>query len=106
MLYTGIVFSFSMRTAWTTSPGLVQPASLTRSWAMKFNSDPESTKAFTRCQLPSSRHILTSKLKQVLASFGDSITTQAPRVGLLSSCLGPVIGGPLNCVEFGQLAAM
>src|SRR6266480_5429869 len=105
MPYTGIVFPFSMRTAWTTSPGSVQPASLTRSWATKFNLDPESTKAFTRCQLPSSRHTSTSKLKQVLASFGDSITIWALRAGLLSSYLGSVVGGPLYCVEFGQLAA-
>src|SRR5438552_11594443 len=106
MPYIGIVLPSSMHTAWTTSSGSTRPASLTRSWATKFNSDPESTKAFTWCQLPSSRHISMSKLRQVLVSFDDSATTRAPRAGLLPTCLGPVIAGPLNCVELGQFVAI
>src|SRR5437667_8763242 len=105
MLYTGIVLPSSMRTAWTTSSGLTQPASLTRSWAMKFNSDPELTKAFTWHQLPSSRHILMSTLRQVLVSFDDSATIRVLRAGLLPTCLSSAIAGPLNCVELGQFIA-
>ena len=72
---------------------------------MKFNLDLESIKAFTWCQLPSSRHISMSKLRQVLVSFNDSATTRAPRAGLLPTCLGPAIAGPLNCIELGQFVA-
>ena len=72
---------------------------------MKFNSDPESTKAFTWRQLPSSRHISMSKLRQVLVSFDDSAMIRAPRAGLLLTYLGPAIAGPLNCIELGQFIA-
>ena len=40
---------------------------------MKFDFDLESIKAFIKYQLPFSRHTSISKLKQVLASFSDSV---------------------------------